>query len=61
MKEPVYPKVSLTCNTCGAKARRPLVRQAGCRGHHETPCEPALCPKGHGPMVRVDGRAVVKV
>lgn len=50
------PKVTLVCLTCGHRARRELRRVAGCRGIHETPSEPALCPKGHGAMVRLDKR-----
>lgn len=48
-------KVTLKCKTCGATARRALRREAGARGTHETGSEPALCPKGHGAMVREDG------
>lgn len=49
------PSVTLVCRTCGKKARRPLMREAGSRGVHETSSEPASCPDGHGLMVRQDG------
>lgn len=52
------PSVSLVCKTCGERARRKLTDEPGSRGVHETPCEPAKCPKGHGYMVRVDGGTV---
>lgn len=49
-------RVNLICTTCGHIARRDLVDfVAACRGTHETPSEPASCPKGHGAMVRKDG------
>jgi hypothetical protein len=48
-------KVTLICRTCGHRARRPLLDEPGSRGTHETCSEPATCPKGHGPMVRMDG------
>lgn len=50
--------VTMICKTCGKQARRSLAvgfESTGCRGVHETPPEPALCPAGHGRMVRVDG------
>lgn len=50
----MYPKVTLICGTCGAMARRKLMHVPSCRGVHETPSEPALCPLGHGHMVRKD-------
>lgn len=49
------PKVTLVCKTCEHTARRELMREAGSRGVHETSSEPALCPNGHGLMVRQDG------
>jgi hypothetical protein len=49
------PKATLVCKTCGHTCRRRLQQEAGSRGHHETSTEPALCPKGHGLMVRKDG------
>lgn len=48
--------VTLRCPTCGHTARRPLMLEPGSRGVRETPSEPALCPQGHGAMVRADGR-----
>ena len=48
-------RVVLVCPTCGYKAKRSLINEAGCRGVHETSSEPALCPKGHGLMKREDG------
>lgn len=48
--------VTLRCPTCGHTARRPLMLEPGSRGVRETPSEPALCPQGHGTMVRADGR-----
>lgn len=48
-------RVTLVCKTCGHKARRALLNEAGCRGTHETRSEPALCPQGHGQLVRIDG------
>jgi hypothetical protein len=47
-------KVTLMCTTCGYTARRSLMLEAGSRGTHETSSEPALCPKGHGLLVRQD-------
>ncbi len=47
-------KVALVCTTCGKRARRPLADQPGSRGVHETPAEVALCPDGHGAMVRLE-------
>lgn len=47
--------VTLVCATCGKTARRPLQDESGSRGTHETCSEPALCPSGHGLMVRTDG------
>lgn len=47
--------VQLICERCGYKTKRPLLDQPGCRGTHETACQPALCPKGHGNLARVDG------
>lgn len=49
------PNVQLYCKACGAEAKRALLDQSGCRGIHETACEPASCPRGHGLMVRRDG------
>jgi hypothetical protein len=46
--------VTLKCEECGSTARRPLVYEPGSRGVHETKSEGALCPNGHGPMVRED-------
>jgi hypothetical protein len=57
------PNVNLICQICGATARRPLTDGplgVGSRGVHETPSEDAKCPKGHGQMVREDGRRTVK-
>lgn len=49
-------RVTLVCRACGHAARRSLLsREAGSRGVHETSSEPALCPRGHGLMVRQDG------
>jgi hypothetical protein len=49
-------KVTLVCRQCGYKARRALAWPVpGSRGTHETPSEPATCPKGHGSLVRSDG------
>lgn len=50
--------VNLKCVTCGATARRQLLEQVACRGVHNTACEPAFCPRGHGLMVREDGGRV---
>lgn len=50
-----FPKVNLYCPDCGKTARRPLVNAVACRGVHETPAEIALCPSGHGRMLREDG------
>ncbi len=50
--------VTLVCTECGWTARRKLRFEPGSRGTHETPSESARCPKGHGSMVRADGRAV---
>lgn len=47
--------VTLICKECGHTARRPLMMEPGSRGISETSSEPALCPKGHGLMVRKDG------
>lgn len=47
-------RVTLICMTCGYQARRDLSFVPGCRGVHETPNEVALCPKGHGPLLRKD-------
>lgn len=49
------PSVTLICNECRHMARRELMLEAGSRGIHETSSEPALCPNGHGLMVRKDG------
>jgi hypothetical protein len=51
------PNAQLVCTVCGYKAKRTLVPTTACRGHHETPSEPARCPRGHGELVRVDGGA----
>ncbi len=51
-------RVNLVCRECGHTARRNLMRQAGARGVHETSSELAMCPKGHGPLVRQDGGEV---
>ena len=48
-------RVSLICLTCGYKAKRRLLEQVACRGTHETACERAFCPKGHGVLERTDG------
>jgi hypothetical protein len=48
-------RVTLICRECGHTARRDLMHEAGSRGAHETSSEPALCPKGHGLMLRKDG------
>lgn len=47
--------INLYCLTCGLTAKRLLLNQIACRGTRETACEPALCPAGHGYMVRKDG------
>jgi len=47
-------RVNLVCQSCGHTARRNLLRQAGARGVHETSSELAMCPKGHGKLVRED-------
>lgn len=49
------PRVTLVCEDCGQTARRELAQVVACRGVHETPSEPAMCPNGHGLMVRKDG------
>ncbi len=49
------PKANLVCKECGYTARRELLNEVACRGHHETQTVPALCPKGHGYLVREDG------
>jgi hypothetical protein len=49
------PKATLVCKQCGHTCRRRLQLEPGSRGHRETSTEPALCPKGHGLMVRKDG------
>lgn len=49
------PSVTLVCETCKHTARRELMQEVGSRGVHETSSEPALCPQGHGLMVRQDG------
>ena len=52
------PSVQKICKTCGAKAKRKLLDSAasvGCRGISETASEIAMCPRGHGEMVRADG------
>ncbi len=46
---------TLMCTRCDYTARRRLRNTAGCRGVHETRSELALCPKGHGSLVRKDG------
>ena len=48
-------RVTLFCQECGYHARRDLLREAGSRGVHETSAEPADCPRGHGPLRRIDG------
>lgn len=45
-------RVTLICLKCPSTARRELTNDPGCRGVHETDAEPAMCPKGHGRMVR---------
>lgn len=52
------PSVTLVCKDCGKRARRRLTDEIGARGVHETSCEPAKCPQGHGYMVRLDGGTV---
>ena len=47
--------INLYCKTCGARAKRPLLDQVGCRGVRETACAPVHCPDGHGLMEREDG------
>lgn len=49
-------RVTLRCPVCGHTARRDLANEPGCRGTRETCSEPAFCPRGHGEMVREDGR-----
>ena len=51
-------RVTLKCPKCGYRARRSLNNEPGSRGTHETSCEVAMCPKGHGVLERVDGVAV---
>lgn len=54
----MMPNVQKVCRTCDKKAKRALldgVASVGCRGIHETASEMALCPDGHGEMVRLDG------
>lgn len=41
----MYPKATLQCPKCGSTTRRQLLREAGCREHHETQSETATCPK----------------
>lgn len=51
-------RVNLYCAICWATAKRALVEgigSVGVRGTHESACEPASCPKGHGLMLRMDG------
>jgi len=48
----IITKVTLVCRECGHTARRRLLVVAGSRGAAETPCEPGLCPQGHGPLTR---------
>lgn len=48
-------RVTLYCKVCGHTARRNLDNVTACRGVHETAAEPALCPRGHGELLRVDG------
>lgn len=48
-------KVTLVCTKCDYTARRDLMMEPGSRGVHETSSEPAMCPKGHGLLVRQDG------
>lgn len=50
-------KITLCCRRCGYTARRPLANTVACRGVKETSAELALCPHGHGKLVRVDGIA----
>ena len=53
-------KVNMKCPTCSYTARRPLCQwMAGARGVHEQLSESALCPSGHGHLVREDGRETV--
>lgn len=47
--------VTLICKECEYTARRQLMNVSGCRGVHETTSESALCPNGHGVMIREDG------
>ena len=48
-------RVTVVCPVCKHTARRDLLAEAGSRGVHETREEPAVCPHGHGLLVRVDG------
>jgi hypothetical protein len=48
-------RVTLVCRTCGETARRDLLDESGSRGTQETCSQPALCPRGHGEMIRQDG------
>lgn len=48
-------RVTLICRTCDYTARRDLRNEAGNRGVHETSAETAMCPNGHGELVREDG------
>jgi hypothetical protein len=48
-------RVTLRCASCGMAARRSLFEEPGSRGVHEALTEPAFCPRGHGPMARIDG------
>jgi hypothetical protein len=51
----IMPSVTLSCQHCNYSARRALLNATACRGVHNTPSEPAYCPKGHGMMIRKDG------
>ena len=48
---PANKTLACTDPGCDYQARRPLANVIGCRGHGETPPEPATCPHGHGEMI----------
>jgi hypothetical protein len=56
MSKPVEqpPKATLVCPQCSHTARRLLAETVACRGHRETPTEPATCPKCRIPMLRAE-------
>lgn len=49
------PSVTLVCQHCNYNARRKLLSVTACWGVHNTPSERAICPNGHGTLIRKDG------